>query len=448
MKIINMREPIILLVLDLLVLYISLWITLLVRHLEIPSQELLQIHMFPFGTVFVVWILLFYIAGLYDRHTSILKNKLPSMLLHTHIVASVISLSLFYFLLPIFSITPKTVLVIFVGISFLILYGVRIFLYPRLSIIKKQNTLLIGSGLEVDQLFDEINSNKYYPIYFVEKINPDTISFEEFKQKCHLIIESNGIEIIVSNMRQKQSSEISSFFYTLILKQVYFVHLADMYEYVFEKVPLSYVDHDWFVQYISNSKKTFYDVCKKIIDYAVAIVGLCISSLIMVFASIVIKIEEPFGKIFISQTRVGKNSKPIVIYKFRTMKKNENGVWIGESDNVITKVGKFLRKSSIDEFPQFINILKGDLSLVGPRPDMTGLEDRLSNEIPYYRARYVVTPGLSGWAQTKQSVIPNSIEENKDRLAYDLFYIKNRSIILDIKIILRTLKTLFTRGAK
>ena len=123
-------------------------------------------------------------------------------------------------------------------------------------------------------------------------------------------------------------------------------------------------------------------------------------------------------------------------------------MWLGESTNKITKVGKFLRKSSIDEFPQFWNILKGDLSLVGPRPDMTGLEERLSKEIPYYSVRYIVKPGLSGWAQTRQDVIPNTIQENKERLAYDLFYIKNRSLILDLKIILKTIKTLLSRGAR
>jgi lipopolysaccharide/colanic/teichoic acid biosynthesis glycosyltransferase len=107
-----------------------------------------------------------------------------------------------------------------------------------------------------------------------------------------------------------------------------------------------------------------------------------------------------------------------------------------------------LRKSSIDEFPQFLNILRGDISLVGPRPDMTGLEERLSKEIPYYSVRYVVKPGLSGWAQTRQDVIPNTIQENKDRLAYDLYYIKNRSVLLDTKIILKTIKTLLTRGGR
>lgn len=119
-----------------------------------------------------------------------------------------------------------------------------------------------------------------------------------------------------------------------------------------------------------------------------------------------------------------------------------------ETANKITKVGAFLRKSSFDEFPQFLNILRGDISLVGPRPDMTGLEERLSKEIPYYSFRYVVKPGLSGWAQTKQDIIPNSVAENKDRLAYDLYYVKNRTLFLDIKIILKTLKTWVVRGGR
>jgi lipopolysaccharide/colanic/teichoic acid biosynthesis glycosyltransferase len=130
------------------------------------------------------------------------------------------------------------------------------------------------------------------------------------------------------------------------------------------------------------------------------------------------------------------------------MTSNDSGVWVGESDSRITKVGKFLRATRIDELPQLLNVIKGDMSIIGPRPDIIGLFDDLSSSLPYYTIRNVVKPGLSGWAQTNQEIPPQSLEETKIRLAYDLFYVKNRKLILDVKIVLRTLKTLVSRTGK
>ena len=138
------------------------------------------------------------------------------------------------------------------------------------------------------------------------------------------------------------------------------------------------------------------------------------------------------------------------VYKFRTMSANENGVWLGESKNIVTRVGAFLRKTSIDELPQVLNILRGEMSLIGPRNDIEGLAMRLAEEIPFYTIRTTIKPGITGWAQTHQQytpghISPQSVEETKIRLAYDLYYIKHRSVLLDLNIALRTVKTLLGR---
>jgi len=120
-------------------------------------------------------------------------------------------------------------------------------------------------------------------------------------------------------------------------------------------------------------------------------------------------------------------------------------VWLSENTLKVTRVGYFLRKSRIDELPQLINVIRGDISLIGPRPDIVGLGERLVNEIPYYMTRYAVLPGLSGWAQIEQRKPPQSLSETELRFSYDLFYVKNRSLLLDIRIALRTIKTLLSR---
>jgi len=164
---------------------------------------------------------------------------------------------------------------------------------------------------------------------------------------------------------------------------------------------------------------------------------------------IAIKIEDG-GSIFISQKRIGQHNKPMTVYKFRTMERMEHGVWLPESKNKVTKVGNFLRKTSLDEFPQFLNILRGGLSLIGPRNDIVGLGHRLAENLSYYNIRYIIKPGLSGWAQINQhyapgNISPQSLEENKVRLSYDFYYIKHRSVLLDIIIILKTFKRIFLR---
>jgi len=143
------------------------------------------------------------------------------------------------------------------------------------------------------------------------------------------------------------------------------------------------------------------------------------------------------------------------VYKLRTMTVNDatSSTWTPEDKdkgNQITRVGSVLRKTSIDEFPQCLNILKGEMSLIGPRNDIVGLGERLALEIPYYNIRKFVKPGVTGWAQTHQhymgdNISPQSIDESRVRLMYDLYYVKNRSVLLDIEIALRTLKTLLSR---
>ncbi len=446
MRVINTKEPVILLVGDILVLCASLWTTLLIRYQHLPSADLWYQHLVPFMVVFSLWIAIFYLAGLYEKHTSILRNKVPSILLNAHVISSLLTTVLFY-ILPFFSITPKTNLIIFIAISFLFLYAYRVYVFSKVFTVKKENAILIGEGDEVIQLYTEVNTNKNYALSFVSLISHKTFSESDFELKLKHMLEESEVCVIVLDLKNKNIEPFLPKLYALLLEEIKFIDLHQVYEDVFDRVPVSLIQYSWFIENVSVAQKIMYDILKRTIDIFVSVIGGSVTLLLYPLVILAIKLEDG-GSIFISQVRVGKNNKPIKIYKFRSMHRNEDGVWIGESENKITKVGKFLRKSSIDEFPQFWSIFKGDLSLVGPRPDMTGLEARLSQEIPYYTVRYVVKPGLSGWAQTKQDVIPNTIEENKERLAYDLYYIKNRSLIVDIQIILKTVKALLIRGGR
>lgn len=217
------------------------------------------------------------------------------------------------------------------------------------------------------------------------------------------------------------------------------------------------VGERWLVEHAATSlsNRRTYDFTKRVLDVIVATIGAVISLVFYPFVIAAIKLEDD-GPIFITQKRVGMNGGSASIIKFRSMSGNDSGNYVntGATSGTrlrITRVGNFLRKSRIDELPQFWNVIRGDLSLVGPRPELPSLAAIYEKEIPYYNARHLVKPGLFGWAQIYHEAHPHHMvatEDTRDKLSYDLYYIKNRSLMLDIKIVLRTLDILMKRSGR
>jgi len=187
---------------------------------------------------------------------------------------------------------------------------------------------------------------------------------------------------------------------------------------------------------------------KRLFDIFASLIFLGLLSPLLTFLALLIKLEDG-GPIIFAQTRVGKFGRHFKMYKFRSMRVDAEAgtgaVWASKShDPRVTSIGKFLRKSRLDELPQFWNILKGDMSLVGPRPERPEFVGDLTKLIPFYGQRHVVRPGLTGWAQVRYSY-GASVEDAMEKLQYDLFYIKNRSLALDLFIIFSTIKTVVLR---
>ncbi len=433
------KEPLLLLTGDLIVLIASLWLSLFFRSFEFPGSSLFFEHLAPFGVLFVLWGIVYYIAGLYDKHILVLRSQLLGILFNTQVVNSFIAV-LFFYLIPFAGITPKTILLFFLIISFGLLALWRMYGRTLIGSRRKELALLIGSGEESRQLWRVVNTNKNYNLKFHSMVDIESLGTIDFDEEVIRTVYSNNITTIVVDLKNDKIATILPKLYNLIFFKIKFIDIYRVYEDIFDRIPLSLVGYSWFLENISSSTHIGYDFLKRLMDIVVGTVAALVSLLFYPFVIIAIYLEDR-GPIFIFQERIGRGNTLIRIAKFRTM---NNPI-----DKQITKVGSFLRATRIDELPQLWSILAGSLSLVGPRPELPALVQHYEKEIPYYSVRHLIKPGLSGWAQIKDYNAPRvvaDVQKTKSKLSYDLYYLKNRSFILDLKIALRTLKTLLSRS--
>lgn len=441
MTIFNKRALWLLLLGDAFLFIVSLWLALFLRYGHSPDRDVFFAHLAPFSLLFVVWILVFFITGLYDKQSVILKSKLPIYLLQGQAVNSIIAVIFFYFI-PWFGISPKTTLFVYLVISLLLIIWWRVYGYFLIVPKVIERAILIGEGEEVGELRREIESNPRYNINIISSIDLDRASRENVMRE----IEESGATIVAIDFHNERASKVLPNLYNLIFSRVRFMDIDALYEEIFERVPLSLVRHTWFLQNVSTSPKVIYDALKRAMDISIATILGLISFLLYPFVALAIKLEDG-GPVFIVQERVGQDERLVKIYKFRSMSRNEMNL-SKAADNNITNVGKFLRKTRIDELPQLWNVIVGDLSLIGPRPELPSGVNLYKQEIPYYGIRHLIKPGLSGWAQLYHENHPHhgeAVRETREKLSYDLFYIKNRSFLLDLTIALKTIREIISR---
>jgi sugar transferase (PEP-CTERM system associated) len=235
------------------------------------------------------------------------------------------------------------------------------------------------------------------------------------------------------------------------LQGVRFDHLASVYEEYTGKIALENLRPSWLVFSDGFRKLRLVALAKRVSDIAAALVGLVLALPLMAAVAIAIRLTSR-GPVLYHQARVGEHGRPFTLHKFRTMRPDAEALsgpaWSPEGDPRVTPVGHVLRRTRLDEIPQLWNVLRGHMSLVGPRPERPEFVQQLTEDIPYYGQRHVVRPGITGWAQVRFSY-GASIEDAIEKLQYDLFYIKNLSLTLDLVIVLATIKiVLLRRGGR
>lgn len=431
MTISRRAEAVVLLIGDYAAFAASLWLALFIRYGGMPSSEILRLHILPFGTMFFLWVVVFYIFDLYGKQTVAFRRRVISRLVRAQVANSVLAVLAFYFI-PALVITPRTILFINLFVSLALVLVWRVYASRLLYTGRPEKAMILGSGTELDALRGELAEN---PAFNFEIID------------CELSgARRAGVRTVIADLRDERTEKHSGLLYELMLSGVRIMDARSLYESIYDRVPLSLIREGWFLENISGRSKFAYDAAKRLMDITAAAVLGALSLPLYPFVALAIVLET--GRpIFIAQERIGENNRPIRIVKFRSMTANESGAAVVKSAARVTRVGSFLRKTRIDELPQLWNVLAGNLSLIGPRPELPALAEVYRREIPFYDTRHLIKPGLSGWAQIYHEDHPHhgsAVGRTAEKLSYDLYYVKNRSFILDFKIALKTLKTLLS----
>lgn len=447
MTLVPRREYLLLLVGDIAILIASLWLSLLLRYFQTPTTDIFMMHLRPFSLLFVAWIIVFFLAGLYGRHTRIFRSRLITTILYTQIINMMIA-ALFFFFVPSFGLSPKTILALYLIVSFLLIFAWRAMLFTRLPRSKALKGVLIAHGPDAKALADEIAHDSHSTFSFDYVIDTAVSPSHEVIQQACRVAEEDDVTFLVVDFSDPAVGVALPIIYDAAFQKNRFalVEASELYQEVFDRVPLSFIDYEWVLRNLSASR--VYDVVKRIIDIMGSLIAGVLSLVVYPFVMLAIKLDDG-GPYFITQERVGRFERPIRIIKFRSMSGNDQGEYGtgGKSELTVTRVGKWLRILRLDEIPQLWNVFRGDLSLVGPRPELPALAAQYNARIPYYNARYLVSPGLTGWAQVRHDRHPHhgaDIVETKEKLSYDLYYLKHRSLLLDLFVMLQTIRVILT----
>jgi exopolysaccharide biosynthesis polyprenyl glycosylphosphotransferase len=426
---------------DVVALYVALFITLLIRYRGDFYAEFLNSHAFPFTVIFVLWIIVFYIAGLYDLRR--LRNSLDftkTLFLCLGINAA-LSVALFY-LVPAFGIAPKTNLLLFIVVFAFIELFWRRFLNRTLAFGEAPNkVLIIGDGAIGDQVKKTITDAPQ--LGYAIKAEMDEKTAYASPKDIKTIALREGVNLIIISHKLKHEPALVAMLYELFASGIAVTDLVSFYELVMRKVPLSGVQETWFLENIAQ-QVSFYDPLKRASEFVGALaLGIILLPFEIIIAILVAITSR--GPAIYKQVRVGEKGKNFTLYKFRTMRvdaEKDGAQWASKNDARTTPIGGMLRASHLDELPQLWNIIRGDLSFVGPRPERPEFVAKLEKRIPYYEARLFIKPGVTGWAQINHRADLTD-EDVAEKLQYDIYYLKNRSPILDWTIILKTIKTVF-----
>lgn len=430
---------------DVIVLYLSLYLTLAIRYWGNYDDRTWTAHFWPFTLIFIIWVVIFYISNLYNLNLAVNNLKFYQSTGRALAIAGLASLAFFY-LMPRVGIAPKRNLFIYIAVFAIIFYLWRQFYNWLLkSYLPKRNIGIVGYNNLVAEVINEFKQKPHlgFNLSFIadDKPGAGTRPIADLEK----LMTNNKLDSIILSSDPHQSENLRTVLFNGLRYKINYISLPNFYEAITGKVPLDNINQMWFLENFNENNKIWFDRLKIIYDFILALIIFVVTLPLWLIIAVVIKLESS-GPIFFIMDRVGQNNKIFKLVKFRTMEEEGNDRSpTRANDPRITKFGKILRKVRIDELPQVINILRGEMSFVGPRPERPELSANLEKQIPFYGQRTLVKPGLTGSDQISGEYHSPSREDSLKKLQYDLFYIKNRSIYLDLSIFLKTIATVMAR---
>lgn len=442
---------------DLALLYGALFAALFLRYA--PSQDfdfMIRLHLLPFLFVFILWLFVFGSLGLYDIRFMKNGKVFFYRLIRAIFTNIVLTIPIFY-LLPSLELEPRRNLLLIAIISTIFIFIWR-YLF-NLLIIKTPayRVLFFGISPEAIELVENLLKYPHFgqkPVAFLSMndapiMRPLPIPYFAREHDLPRIIRDYSIDTIVIFSEVKENKTLVSMLFKALPMGVGIIEFTAFHEMITGKIPASIIAEVWFLENLIGIKKRFYDFSKRALDLVGAALAMIPFFLLYPFIALAIKLDSR-GPVLFRQNRVGKNGALFSLIKFRSMVEGAEamaGIKGEGKDMRHTRVGRFLRKSYLDELPQIFNVVKGEMSFVGPRPERPEYVDELKKRIPFYEMRLLVPPGITGWAQINMEN-DASVEDAPEKMQYDLYYIKNRSLILDLLILLRTVFAVLRRQGR
>ncbi len=401
----------------------------------------LALHFDIFTLILAIWLIIFYIMNLYEIRDLDDKKKFFQKQISAVLIGTVFAVMLFYFI-PYLKIAPKKNLFLFSLIFILINSLIRsVYFSVVKNRIQKEKVFIIGGGEAEEKIRKFIEKNKQ--IGFEIKAHTKDENDPFIKNVLEEGSKDKKINLVIIPYKLNEESLAAKVIGKEMGRGLRVRNAIEASEIFFRKIPISEITNSWVSENILNKSKIYERLIRPFEIIISTILGVILLPIILILIIIVRTTSR--GPAFFKQIRTGKNKNEFTLWKFRTMMidaEKDGPKWATKNDSRITVFGKFLRKTHLDELPQLINIFKGDLSFIGPRPERPEFIKILEKEIPYYNTRHVIKPGILGWAQLNYKY-GASVEETLEKVQYDLYYIKNRSIVLDLVIFMKTIKRFF-----
>lgn len=445
---------------DILLVWVALWMALSLRAYAGPDEKslLFHLHLIPFSVIFSVWLLTIGAFGLYELR--IMKNGRVFLyrLLQAMALNVVLAITVLY-IIP-FSIEPRRNLFMIAALAALFIFLWRSLFNLFIARAPVSRALFCGITREAIMLADFMRAHPQLGYSAVGFISGQTLPAPDVrlpsphfflgeKSLSHIVRDTEADTIVIAPEMKGDKALVSALL-SIIPQGISVAEFPTFHEMLTGKVPHSLIAEVWFLENLIGIKKPAYERAKRATDMALAIIAGIPAFLLFPCIAIAVKLSSP-GPIFFRQKRVGKGGKIFEIIKFRSTHRTsvpKHEGWKKETGNgVYTRVGIFLRKSYLDELPQLINILKGEMSFVGPRPERPEFVERLRQIVPFYDMRLLVLPGATGWAHIHMEN-DASVADAPEKMQYDLYYVKNRSLMLDLLIMLRTASALLRRQGR